>query len=57
MRTQTKGRNPNKDIVEELVGKDRENKNTHKPDGTYEILNDVVVDRGPNPSLQSASTA
>ena len=50
MRTQTKGRHPNKDLVEELVGKDRENESTHKPDGSYEILNDVVVDRGPNPS-------
>ena len=50
MRTQTKERSPNKDLVEELVGKDRQNEATHKPAGSYEILNDVVVDRGPNPS-------
>ena len=50
MRTQAKGQIYNKDLVEELVGKDRENEDTHKPAGTYEILNDVVVDRGPNPS-------
>ena len=38
------------DLVEELIGEERENEHTHKPDGTYEILNEIVVDRGPNPS-------
>lgn len=39
-----------RDLVEELVGEERENAHTHRPDGTYEILNEVVVDRGPNAS-------
>jgi NAD+ kinase len=39
-----------RDLVEELVGEEKEDEHTHKPDGTYEILNDIVVDRGPNPS-------
>lgn len=39
-----------RDLVEELIGEEREDEHTHKPDGTYEILNEVVVDRGPNPS-------
>ena len=47
--------NRQRDLVEELVGVEQEDEHTHKPDGTYEILNEVVVDRGPNPS-KSAST-
>jgi NAD+ kinase len=39
-----------RDLVEELVGEEKEDEKTHRPDGTYEILNDIVVDRGPNPS-------
>lgn len=48
MRSQTKGKD--RDLVEELIGEEAENDFTHKPDGSYEILNDIVVDRGPNPS-------
>lgn len=40
-----------RDLVEELIGEEREDAHTHRPDGTYEILNEVVVDRGPNPSM------
>lgn len=39
------------DLVEELIGEESENHHTHKPDGSHEILNDIVVDRGPNPSM------
>lgn len=39
-----------RDLVEELVGEEKEDERTHRPNGTYEILNDIVVDRGPNPS-------
>ena len=41
---------PGRDLVDELVGEESENHHTHKPDGSFEILNDIVVDRGPNPS-------
>jgi NAD+ kinase len=41
---------PRRDLVEELVGEEKEDAHTHRSDGTYEILNEVVVDRGPNPS-------
>jgi NAD+ kinase len=40
-----------RDLVEELVGEETGDERTHRPDGTYEILNDIVVDRGPNPSM------
>ncbi|KAI2643694.1 ATP-NAD kinase [Xylaria nigripes] len=40
-----------RDLVEELIGEEKEDDHTHKPDGTYEILNEIVVDRGPNPTL------
>ena len=53
MRSQAQGRDPKRDLVEELVGRDRQNESTHRPEGSYEILNDVVVDRGPNPSQPS----
>ena len=39
-----------RDLVEELVGEEKDDEMTHRPDKTYEILNDIVVDRGPNPS-------
>ncbi|KAK8154474.1 ATP-NAD kinase-like domain-containing protein [Phyllosticta citrichinensis] len=42
-----------KDLVEELIGEEMEDAHTHKPDGTHNILNEVVVDRGPNPTLSS----
>ncbi|CZR57210.1 related to UTR1 (associated with ferric reductase activity) [Phialocephala subalpina] len=45
--------NESRDLVEELVGEEKEDERTHRPDGTYEILNDIVVDRGPNPTMSS----
>jgi NAD+ kinase len=39
-----------RDLVEELIGEENEDEHTHKPEGTFEILNELVVDRGPNPS-------
>lgn len=50
MRSQQRDRERQKDLIEELVGVEAENNFTHKPDRRYEILNDIVVDRGPNPS-------
>ncbi|KAL6721813.1 hypothetical protein ACLMJK_000918 [Lecanora helva] len=52
MRSQTKA-GPERDLVEELIGEEAENDFTHKPDGSYEILNDIVVDRGPNPTMSA----
>lgn len=39
-----------RDLIEELIGEERDDAHTHRPDCTYEILNEIVVDRGPNPS-------
>ena len=55
MRSQTKD-GLHRDLVEELIGEECENDYTHKPDGSYEILNDIVVDRGPNPSTFAVPT-
>ncbi|CAO2655107.1 Nn.00g101710.m01.CDS01 [Neocucurbitaria sp. VM-36] len=44
---------PPRDLVEELIGEEAEDHHTHKPDGTHNILNEVVVDRGPNPTMSS----
>ena len=46
-----------RDLVEELIGDERGDDRTHKPGKTYEILNDVVMDRGPNPSKLITSPA
>ncbi|EHA55321.1 ATP NAD kinase [Pyricularia oryzae 70-15] len=40
-----------RDLVEELIGEEKDDEHTHRPDGTYEILNEVVIDRGPNPTM------
>ncbi|KAG9248934.1 ATP-NAD kinase-like protein [Calycina marina] len=45
--------NKGRDLVEELIGEEKDDDRTHKPDGSYEILNDIVVDRGPNPTMSS----
>ena len=50
MRSQNRERGEGKDLVDELIGEESENEYTHRPDRTYKILNDIVVDRGPNPS-------
>jgi NAD+ kinase len=39
-----------RDLVEELIGEEVEGTLTHKPEKVVQILNDVVLDRGPNPS-------
>ncbi|KAI0849060.1 ATP-NAD kinase [Daldinia vernicosa] len=48
-----KGVHHKRDLVEELVGKERDDEHTHRPDGTYEILNEIVIDRGPNPTMSN----
>ncbi|KAJ5690130.1 kinase [Penicillium macrosclerotiorum] len=40
-----------RDLVEELIGEEGEDTLTHTPDRVFEILNDVVLDRGPNPTM------
>ena len=39
-----------RDLVEELIGEESDDYHTHRADGRHEILNDIVVDRGPCPS-------
>ena len=46
--------NSSRDIVEELIGEESEDNYTHRPDGTHNILNEVVIDRGPNASKSFA---
>ncbi|KAF2251801.1 ATP-NAD kinase [Trematosphaeria pertusa] len=52
MRSQNRNNGP-RDLVEELIGEESEDHHTHRPDGTHNILNEVVVDRGPNPTMSS----
>ncbi|QIW94691.1 hypothetical protein AMS68_000209 [Peltaster fructicola] len=45
--------NEERDLVDELIGCDRDKEDTHKPDGTHNILNDIVMDRGPNATMST----
>lgn len=45
------GKDSKRDLVEELIGEECDNNHTHKPDGSHNILNEIVVDRGPNASM------
>ncbi|KAH8427217.1 putative NAD+ kinase [Aspergillus melleus] len=42
-----------RDMVEELIGEETDGTLTHKPDKVVQILNDVVLDRGPNATMSS----
>lgn len=44
-----------RDMVEELIGEETDGTLTHKPDKVVQILNDVVLDRGPNASMSTSS--
>lgn len=56
MRSQsTKENKKHADLVEQLIGDEADDQNTHKPERTHDILNDLVLDRGPNPSTYSTA--
>lgn len=40
-----------RDLAEELIGEESDDNVTHSPDKMFQILNEIVVDRGPNPSM------
>ncbi|KJX95100.1 hypothetical protein TI39_contig4134g00032 [Zymoseptoria brevis] len=42
-----------RDMVDELIGDGSDDVNTHRPAGSNNILNDIVIDRGPNPTMSS----
>lgn len=42
-----------RDLVEELIGEEADDNHTHRPVKTYNILNDIVIDRGPNATMSS----
>ncbi|EFR04637.1 hypothetical protein MGYG_07644 [Nannizzia gypsea CBS 118893] len=42
-----------RDLAEELIGEESEDNVTHSPDKMFQILNEIVVDRGPNPTMSS----
>lgn len=61
MRSQQRKGYPNvksRDLVEELIGDGPsgiDDHHTHQPEETRDILNDLVLDRGPNPSKPAPS--
>ncbi|KAK2875656.1 hypothetical protein FQN49_001535 [Arthroderma sp. PD_2] len=42
-----------RDLAEELIGEESDDNVTHSPDRMFQILNEIVVDRGPNPTMSS----
>ena len=52
MRSQKQdGSDDTPDLVQQLVGDAADDHRTHIPEQTRDILNDLVLDRGPNPSM------
>lgn len=51
--TRKEGDTSREDIVEELIGEESEDAHTHRPDGTHNVLNEIVIDRGPNPTMST----
>ncbi|KAK4630838.1 NAD(+) kinase [Fulvia fulva] len=47
------GEDSDRDLVDELIGNGSDDATTHKPDGSNNILNDIVLDRGPTPTMTS----
>ena len=39
-----------RNLVEEIIGEQSHDHQTHLPEVSHNILNDLVIDRGPNPS-------
>ena len=50
MRAQERPDPSSRDLIEELIGEEADDSYTHKPEISHDILNDLVIDRGPNPS-------
>jgi NAD+ kinase len=51
--TPQKGKNnEDRSLQVELIDPDQDT-NTHRPDGTTVVLNEIVVDRGPNPTMST----
>jgi NAD+ kinase len=42
-----------RDLIEELIGDEADDHYTHKPDGTNSVMNEVVIDRGPNATMST----
>jgi NAD+ kinase len=42
-----------RDLVDELIGHLSEDPTSHRPDGVHNIMNDIVLDRGPNPTMSA----
>lgn len=53
MRSQKRHDDKPRDLVEELIGEEAEDDHTHRPDGSHNVMNEVVLDRGPNASMSS----
>lgn len=56
MRSQARGdeeEQKSRDLIEELIGTEADDVHTHKPECSHNILNDIVLDRGPNPTMSS----
>ncbi|KAL9096887.1 MAG: hypothetical protein Q9165_000851 [Trypethelium subeluteriae] len=46
-----------RDLIEELIGEEADDAHTHKPEISHDILNDLVIDRGPNPNYVTISAS
>ena len=42
-----------RDLIDEVIGEGENDASTHTPAGMHNILNDIIIDRGPNPTMSS----
>lgn len=49
----SEGDHKKRSLVEELIGAESEDSHTHRPTASHNILNEIVLDRGPNPVMSS----
>jgi len=53
MRSRKRDDGKERNLVEELIGSGSTDATTHKPEKSYNILNEIVLDRGPNATMSS----
>lgn len=53
MRANKRDDGKSRNLVEELVGEEADDAHTHHPEKSFNILNEVVIDRGPNATMSS----
>jgi NAD+ kinase len=52
-RNRSLDKNKTRDLIEELIGEEADDQHTHRPDGVHNVMNEVMIDRGPNSTMST----